>query len=448
MRRKDDALTKVEKDTGRLALRQEDFIGLFESRLLSVREEMRGNTYIEEALRVLPVGGYRSAIGSIWNAVVDDLRNKVMARSLALFNKSVKLGRDIKSYEDFQNYVTDEVLIDGAHKIGVLSWEASKVLKQAKDTRHIFDGHPSSSEPSVIKVLAMLDDCAKYVLQVEYPAEIIDIDDYVGMLGDEKFDRNQIGVESALGELPEIYKSELANRMFSAYVHPGSSSILRSNIEFVLPLLWEILGKDVKIQIIRRTDQEITKANVDAIDQAFSFVLLTGSLAYLTQTARKYKIEPLVKTLEDNLDNWDEENKAVKDLAPFAAIVPVDLLPRYVSALVHTYVGKVGYSSSYARTDFYADRAATRITKMFEAFDDRAAEAFIDTVKMSTVLRERIRNAQKLRRVRALGQIVRERVSDGFEGGEFLGALVDEEREAELISMLESGRSASKPRRV
>jgi hypothetical protein len=55
---------------------------LIQSRILEIRPEMQSNSYIEEALRVLPVQGYRSAIGSIWNAVIDDLRNKVMHRSL------------------------------------------------------------------------------------------------------------------------------------------------------------------------------------------------------------------------------------------------------------------------------------------------------------------------------------------------------------------------------
>ena len=205
--------------------------------------------------------GYRSAIGSFWNAVVDDLRNKVIARSLKLFNKSVELPREIKSYEDFQNHVNDDQLIEGSYAIGVIGWEASKILKHAKETRHIFDGHPKSSEPSILKVLEMMDDCVKYVLNAEYPTPIIDINEYMTMLGNQNFDRNQIAVENALGVLPEVYKSELSNRLFTAYIHPQSTTILRSNIEFVVPILWQVLPKEVKLQIVRRTDQEIPKGD-------------------------------------------------------------------------------------------------------------------------------------------------------------------------------------------
>jgi hypothetical protein len=92
-----------------------------------VREEVLGCTYLAEARRVLPVKGYRSAIGSYWNAVVDDLRRKVMHRSLDLFNKEMKFRKTIERYEDFQDHVTDHDLIEGAYKIGVLTWEARKM---------------------------------------------------------------------------------------------------------------------------------------------------------------------------------------------------------------------------------------------------------------------------------------------------------------------------------
>src|ERR1035437_1230872 len=164
MTKNDQALAVLPAVEKQIIVKEGDFGPLFERCLNSVRPDLRDNPYILEGLRVLPVRGYRSAIGSFWNAVVDDLRNKIMARSLSLFNKSIQPTREVKTYEDFQNSINDDQLIEGAYKIGVIGWEASKVLKHAKETRHIFDGHPKSSEPSPVKVLAMMEDCIKYVL--------------------------------------------------------------------------------------------------------------------------------------------------------------------------------------------------------------------------------------------------------------------------------------------
>lgn len=413
-----------------------DIIPLFERVLLSVRDDMRENPYILEALRVLPAGGYRSAIGQFWNAVVDDLRNKIIYRSLSLFNKIMDVGREIKTYEDFQNYVNDDQLIEGAYKIGVIGWEASKILKHAKETRHIFDGHPKSSEPSIIKVLAMMDDCIKYVLNAEYPAQIIDIDDYMTVIGNANFDRNEIAIENALGDLPEIYKNELAHRLFTSYIHPQASTILRSNIEFAIPILWRVLPKDVKITIVRRVDHELTKGDATQTEMAFSFVNVVGGMQYLSTTAKKYKLTPIIQKLKDNLDKFTIENEAVQAIEPFAPYVPVDLLPDYVCALTHTYVGRMGSSFQWSRTDFYADFAALVIPKMFEAFDDQAAQAFIDCISNSQLLKSRIRTPTKLRRLRALGNIVIERISATFPGRDFLSALVDENNEEAFFKML------------
>ena len=130
-------------------------------------------------MRVLPAGGYRSAIGSVWNAVVDDLRNKILHRSVELFNKSFNPPLRVKEYEDFQNYVNDDVLIDGAYKTGVIGWDLEDTQACKINSRHVFDGRPKSSAPSLIKVLSMLEDCVKYVLSEPYPSQIIDITDYL-----------------------------------------------------------------------------------------------------------------------------------------------------------------------------------------------------------------------------------------------------------------------------
>jgi hypothetical protein len=81
-----------------------DKLEYLQRELTNVREEFAGNKYVREAIRVLAAGGLRSTVGSYWNAVVDDLRKKVIHRSLDLFNKEVNPKREIKTYEDFQNY--------------------------------------------------------------------------------------------------------------------------------------------------------------------------------------------------------------------------------------------------------------------------------------------------------------------------------------------------------
>lgn len=413
-------------------------IDVFKKTFSLIREDIIDNPYIEETLRVLPVGGYRSAIGSFWNAVVDDLRNKIMFRSISLFNKEMKPARPISKYEDFQDYVNDEMLIDGAYKIGVIGWEAHKILKQAKETRHIFDGHPRSSNPGALKALSMMEDCIKYVLSQEYPPQIIDIDDYIDNMGSNDFDRNEFSISDALSDLPDIYKNELINRLFSSYVNDACSTILRSNIEVVAPILWRVLTKENMVQICHRVDSEIAKGNATSTEYAFSFIGIVNAKKYLTTRARKYKLAPIIQNLIDALDKFATENECVNELSKYAGYIPRELLFGYVYGITQTYVGHIGGSANYSRTDFYANGAALKIPQMFEKFDDESAHAFVETIKTNDILKQRIRNRVKLNRLRTLGAIVNRRISENFDESDFLNMLIDEKREKEFFDILYS----------
>lgn len=413
-----------------------DITQLIKRAVLQVRPDMQDNPYILEALKVLPVGGYRSAIGAFWNAVVDDLRNKIIFRSLDLFNKEINVGHKITNYDDFINYVNDDQLIEGAYKIGVIGWEAYKLLKHSKEARHIFSGHPISSDPSIIKVLSVIDDCIKYVLNEEYPSKIIDIDEYIDTLKTENFDRNEISITNALNDLPENYKNELINRLFTIYISPDVTSVLSSNIEFLSPLLWKVINKETKIQITRRVDQEYPRGNVLVTQKAFNFISLVKSNLYLSLNAKKYLLEPLINTLKENLDNWTVENEMVRRLSVYADIIPEELIDNYVSSITLTYVGTVGSSAQWARTDFYANGAAYYIPDMFEAFNDRMVDSFIKTLKINDILKQRIKSPSKMRRLRNLGTIALGKCSENYPQRNVLELLVDDTKELEFQKVI------------
>jgi len=413
---------------------ENEIVPLVKNSILRIRDEMQDNTYVVEALRVLSVGGYRSAIGAIWNAVVDDLRNKVLFRGIHLFNQ--EMGQKINNYEDFIDSNNDDILIDGAYKTGVIGWEASEVLKQAKKTRHIFSGHPKSSDPSSIKVLSMIDDCVKYVLNIEYPVKIIDISEYIETLSTADFDRNHVAAENAMGDLPGKYKNELTNRLFTAYTHDQAPSTTLGNIEFIAPILWKTLPKDIKIQTIRRVDQVISRSNQTCTERAFNFANIVDGQKYLSSVARKYTIQPLVNRLKASLDKWSDEGECVKSLWKYSDIIPEDLSFDYVAALTHTYVGYMGGSNQYARKDFYSNTAATMIPEMIEKFDDAMIGDFVRNIKQSETLKSRITNAAKLQRLRNIGQICKDKASSGHSDTLFLDILCDPAKEPQLVKLL------------
>jgi hypothetical protein len=394
--------------------------------LTNVREDLVDNKYIAEARTVLQTGGFRSAIGCYWNAVSDDLRKKVMHRSLDLFNK--EMNKTVKSYEDFQNHVTDNDLIEGAYKIGVLSWEAKKIMHQARETRNIFDGHPDSSDPSLFKVLNMIADCNRYVLSQEFPIPIINVNDYIVKMDTDTYDKHELAVEQAFIDLPEVYKGEMCNKLFTYYIGDTISTRFRANIEFSFPILWRVTPKEIRQQLGQRFDKMYLEADSLKNEKGVELFKIIDGLKYVSTTTRKLIYEPKIKYLEDHLDDWEDEAKAVKDLEAYGSFVPDDYIQRLVTALTLSFVGYRGFSYQYGRTAFYSNAAAPRITHMFEKFDNKSAEAFIQTIKNNSILKSRIGGVSQLKRLRALGNILLNKPEIKGDTKIFLELLVDESK--------------------
>jgi len=412
----------------------EDKLEYLQKELTNIRDEVRDDPYIEEAIKVLAAGGLRSTIGSYWNAVVHDIRIKIMHRSLDLFNKEMSHLKDVKEYEDFQNNVTDYDLIEGAYKIGVLDWEGRKLLQQARETRNIFDGHPKSSDPTLFKVFNMIADCNRYVLSQPYPMPIIDIDQYIQTMDSSNYNQNEIAVEQALSELPEIYKQELTNKLFGVYIKDNASTTLRANIEFTYPILWKLLSKVIRQQIGKRFDQLIVEGNSDKIEWATDLLSFVEGFRYVSEPSRRIIYDPIIKELEDNLDDWGVEGEAMKKLERLGTVIPSDLIERMVKAMTLTYVGYKGSSMYYARSNFYSNSAAPRISRMFETFDINAVDAFIKTIKETQKLKNRIQDRGQLDRLRSLGDILLHKQNLRAEQTEFLELLVDESRAKDFYS--------------
>ena len=178
------------------------------------------------------------------------------------------------------------------------------------------------------------------------------------------------------------------------------------------------------------------EANGDKIEKAKDLLTIVQGLRYVSGASRKILFEPAIKDLEDNLDNWVAEGKAVQYLQRLGTNIPTEFINRLVSALTLTYVGYRGGSYQFARTEFYSNSAAPRISDMFEMFDNTSAEAFIETIKTNAKLQQRIRHTNQLNRLRTLGNILLNKPEIRKDTREFLEVLVVTEKTKELFISL------------
>ena len=203
-----------------------------------VRPEVN-SSYLHEAFDVLRIGRTRPAIGSIWNCVIDDLRNKVLLVGPEIFSGELNINPPIKVYEDFQDRVLDIGLIEGCYKLGILDREGYEMMKQALNQRHIFDGHPRSTQPDQIKTLSFINDCIKYVLAVPAPLPAINVEDYMETIRGANYSRDKEAALHAFNSMSVVYQNQLLNMMFDEYVKLETDIDVQGNIEFAAPIFWK-----------------------------------------------------------------------------------------------------------------------------------------------------------------------------------------------------------------
>ena len=119
-------------------------------------------------------------------------------------------------------------------------------------------------------------------------------------------------------------------------------------------------------------------------------------------------------------------------IKPIAKFIPDDQLELYVKTITKIFVGYKGSSMRFNRTDFYSDRAAPYIRKMFQAFDDKSTDIFVEAIKTDRTLRRRIKTTGQLRRLRILGNILIEHSLGSKEALKFIELLCDESKESKF----------------
>jgi len=261
---------------------------------------------------------------------------------------------------------------------------------------------------------------------------IINVNDYLSKMDTDTYDKNDLLVEQAFIDLPEIYKTELANKLYTYYSGDSISTRFRANIEFSFPILWRVLPKESRQQIGHRFDREFLEGDSSKNDKSTNLLSLVDGLRYTTSTTRKLIFEPWIKYLEDHLDDWSDEAKAVRVLESYGSLIPDNLIDRFVSAITLTFIGYKGSSFYSSRTSFFSNAAAPRITNMFERFDNNSVSAFINNIRTNSKLKSRIKSPAKLNRLRTLGEILLNKPEIVDKNREFLELLVNGENTMEF----------------
>ena len=160
------------------------------------------------------------------------------------------------------------------------------------------------------------------------------------------------------------------------------------------------------------------------LDAVIDFITLVNGMRYVSSATRRIIYEPFIKELEENLDNWYAEGRAVTKIKELGNIIPDELLPRLVTALTLSYIGYSGV---------YSFDASPKIVDIFSTFDLKSASLFVEAIKTNDKIKSRIQSPKPLSRLRNLAGVILNNVQLKEDVQEFIELIIDNGKTAQLF---------------
>lgn len=297
--------------------------------------------YLEKAKIAAEAGLWDAAVLYFWNESMNDLRRKVIAYGIEYFPN--QQNKRLTDEESLRENVNDYELIEGCYQLGIISKEAWFFLQQCREIRNQYTAaHLSDSQIDPLESQNFIKNCVKYVLTHEPPSPGFSIRDFMERL-------RQADVSDILGEIdtaikdqsPEIRKT-LLNRLYSEYVDTSITSILRTNIEMVAPLVWQTVDDETKLELGQRYVKVRVGPSQDAALMAFNFFKVVSGVSAIPDAYRRPIFENFSKALITShfeANNFYKEGPRARDLLELGFDVPKEATQVYVKAVLLSFLG-------------------------------------------------------------------------------------------------------------
>lgn len=298
----------------------------------------REASYIEEAKKLFSMNMYSYALVAIWNAAVCNLRRRVEAYGVELWQSVVKADAGRKKYDpngdtlaERWNDVDDYVLIEGASRLGLLDAKAAKSLEMINWMRN----HASSAHDSDCKVDA--DDVIGLVLLIQgnlFGKQLPDPGHSIGALFNPI--KNQSLNKDEINSLRDQVKS-LSNQdirtMFGFLVDlivKGEEPAF-TNASELFQALWERAGEDLRKQLGSKYHTYVLDPDSDdssdkkAKTRLINLIVQFDAIKYIPEGTRARLFRRAAERLaeaKDSMYGWGKEETASKNLMQLGTCVP------------------------------------------------------------------------------------------------------------------------------
>lgn len=297
---------------GALGLPTEDVLSSIEERKIAICNIpfvigklddvlIRESHYLSKFFVAIATGLFDSALNYLWDETIKQLRIRVINGDIKYFYDVVlsdtrrnqfNTPEDILKLDDFD-------LIKGALDIGLITQIGHRHLDYIRYMRNWSSAaHPNQAELTGLNLIAWLEICIKEVIATP-PSNIqIKIEKLLGNIKSETIEDDQAEMITTFFTELNVEKADaLAKGFFGIYIDKNTSQQTRTNINKLVPSLWEIISEEVKTSFGIRYATFIANGETHNKNEAKNFLEIVGGLSYIPDTVKT----PIIKTSLENL---------------------------------------------------------------------------------------------------------------------------------------------------
>ncbi len=399
-------------------------IGLPTENILSPIQERRKVIYaLESTLEILPledrikaeylskftvaitVGLFDGALTFLWDETIKALGRLIVSFDLQYFyNVAESISpkyKNLHSAEDLEA-ISAHDLLEISRRIGLINDVNFERLRQVNYLRnHASSAHPNENDISGIEMLSLLETCLKYAITAKPNHSVIRIKQLL-----ENIRKNRIPNEdfAVIGEdisnQPQERIDDFLLSIFGIYCDPKQEQHVKTNIEKLIPYVWQCALEETKYQIGSKFGWYRKNGDTDRRNATQKILELVDGLRYKDEDSLAAElIEKLqnLKTVHFEWNNFYNEYphaKSIEESIPKTG-VPKSVRKLFVKVVCICYCGNgkghkrgVDENALPYYKSFIESFTIDEIKEFLKLFSDNEFVYDLDTSKADERMRE------------------------------------------------------------
>lgn len=352
--------------------------------------DQREVDYINEAVGLLNSGFFSYSLLALWNAAVNNLKRKVEAYGVELWNSVVREESGRKKYDsngetlaERWDNVDDLVLIKGATNLGLLNPKAGKSLEMINWMRnHASPAHDSDNrvEKEDVYALALLLQKNLFELPLPDPGHSIS-----GIFDPIKnTDLSQDELEVLQDQIRSCNNNDTRTvfGFFIELVSAGNEPAY-TNVSKLFPTLWDKANEDLKKVLgIKYHTLMIDPNQDDSDDQGaktrlFEIIIKLNAVKYIPEGSRARIFRRAAEKLRNAKNTsygWSKEESAALNLSQLGTSIPSVAFEEVYQEIIAVWCGNYwGRSNSHSSLEpYFTSLNSDKIRQIIKMFKDNS----------------------------------------------------------------------------